>query len=90
MFDDDGSVVLHLGAGVIMQPENFQLRQFYQMSNFPDIRNIVLSQVELLSIINALDTCSLLQVEKSFKELILLTLRDTTSRLGIFSMSFRS
>lgn len=86
--DDYFSIVIGSGTRVIMQPKYFKGGELSEISYFSQIGDTILPEIELLN----LDflTCSLLQVEKSLRVEILLTLREITSRLGIFSISCRS
>ena len=82
MVDNNFPVVVDHGAGVIMQPEYFQGRQFGEIPYFFEIVYAIFAKVEFLNGEGL--TCSLLHLAKSRREEILLTLREMTSKLGIF------
>lgn len=88
MMDDYFSIIIGCSTWIIMKPKYLKRGKFSEISNFSQIGDTILPEIELLN----LDflTCSLLQVEKSLRVEILLTLREITSRFGIFSISCRS
>jgi hypothetical protein len=86
--DNDLSVVIYHGTGVIVQPKYFEGWQLGKIFDFPEVSDAIFTKIELLN--SCSYTCSLLHLPKSRREEILLTLREMTYRLGIFSMSCRS
>ncbi len=46
--DDDFPVVVELGAGVVVEPENLEMGEFGEVAYFAEIGDGVLAEVELL------------------------------------------
>lgn len=79
------SVVVHHGAGVVMQPQHLQCGQFGEEADFSEVVDAIFAEVKFLN--GGRNTCSLLHLAKSLRLDILLTLSEITSRLGIFSIN---
>jgi len=82
------SIVLYLSTWIIMKPQGFKIGEVEEVSDLSQICDTIFSKIEFLGLFKY--TCSFEHFAKSLRELILLTLRDITSRLGIFSMSYKS